>query len=64
MSVVDQIDKARKERGAQLFAMPPECAVSLTIANRGENEKGACHTRCVRCCVVCADHTRCAQACK
>lgn len=39
MSVAESMDKARAER-SHLYCMPPESAVSLTFANRGENEPG------------------------
>lgn len=38
--VSQSIQNARSDRSGMLLKMPPECAVSLTFANRGENEKG------------------------
>jgi len=40
MSVWTTMNEARTERTDQLLKMPPRCAVSLTFANRGENEHG------------------------
>ena len=40
VGVTEMKDQAKEERGGKLLKMPPECAVSLTFANRGENEKG------------------------
>jgi hypothetical protein len=40
MSVWEQMQQAREARASTLKKMPTRCAVSLTFANRGENEVG------------------------